>query len=93
MPRARAMAGNWRTKLLPSRDANGRWLVILIPEKSATMTSAAAVPAMGFAVRARATNRKAGLVLENCHSGTEPVNGTFVRVLDMLAGPVAESGA
>ena len=87
------MAGHWRTELLPSRDANGRWLVILILEKSATVTSAATVPATGFSVRARATNRKAGLVLENCHPGTEPVNGTFVRVLDMLAGPVAASGA
>ena len=64
-----------------------------MPEKSATVTPAATVPAAGFAVRARAADGQAGLVAAKCHPGAEPVSGTFMRGLDMLRAPVTVSGA
>ena len=64
-----------------------------IPEKSAVVTSAATVPAAGFAVGARAAGNQAGLVAAKCHPGAEPVSGTFMRGLDMLRAPVTVSGA
>ena len=64
-----------------------------IPEKSATVASAATVAATGFAVGARAADGPAGLVLDKCHPRAEPVDGTCMRVLDMLPGPVAASDA
>ena len=65
----------------------------LMPERAATVTSAATIPAAGFTVRARAADSKAGFVLEKRHPGAERVNGTFMRVLDTLLDPVAASGA
>ena len=87
------MPGNRRTELVPRRDADGRRPVTGMPEKSAVVTSAATVPATGFAVGARAADGQAGFVAAKSHPGAEPVSGMFMRVLDMLRDPVAAFGA
>ena len=87
------MAGNRRTELVPSRDANGRRPATYKPQNSTTVTLTVTVAATGFAVRARAADSTGGLVLDRCRPRAEPVDGTFMRVLDMLLGPVVASGA
>ena len=87
------MSGNRRTELVPRHDADGRRPVTGMPEKSTTVTSAATVPAAGFAVGAPSAGGQAGLVAAKCHPGAEPVSGTFMRGLYMLRDPVAVSGA
>lgn len=87
------MTENRRTEHVPGRDADGRRPVTCMPEKSATVTSAATVPAAGFAVGARAAGSQAGLVAAKCNPGAESVSGTFMRGLDMLRAPVTASGA
>ena len=87
------MPGNRRTELVPSRDADGRRPVTCMPEKSANVTSAATVPATGFAVGAWAADSEAGFMAVKCHPSAEPVGGTFMRGLDMLRDPVTASGA
>ena len=64
-----------------------------MPEKAATVAVAATIPAAGFAGHAQAADIKAGLMLENGRPGAEPVNGMFMRVIDMFIDPVAASGA
>ena len=61
-------------------------------EKLATVAAAATVPAAELAVHARAADIKAGLMLEKGLAGAEPVNGMFIRVLDMFIDPFAASG-
>ena len=87
------MTGNRRTELVARHDADGRRPVTGMPEKSATVTSAATVPATGSTAGARAAGGEAGVVTAKCHPGAEPVSGTFMRGLDMLRDPVTASGA
>ena len=86
------MSGNRRTELVPRHDADGRRPVTGMPEKSATVASAATVPATGFAAGARAADGEVGLVAAKRHPGAEPVSGMFMRGLDMLRDPVIASG-